>query len=65
MPGYTNETGPNVVQIEKKVLPSGIPMLILKKPHKWKAADYKVRLTWAHLLYHLHMCIDSYTLRSS
>ena len=28
----------------KKVLPNGIPMLILQKPHEWKAADYKVRL---------------------
>ena len=26
----------------KKLLPNGIPMLILQKPHKWKAADYKV-----------------------
>ena len=26
----------------KKVLPNGILMLILQKPHKWKAADYKV-----------------------
>ncbi|KAN0130302.1 hypothetical protein V8E53_011925, partial [Lactarius tabidus] len=24
----------------KKVLPNGIPMIILQKPHKWKAADY-------------------------
>ena len=26
----------------KKVLPNGIPMVILQKPHRWKAADYKV-----------------------
>ncbi|KAH9046216.1 hypothetical protein EDB84DRAFT_1586945 [Lactarius hengduanensis] len=26
----------------KKVLPNGIPMIILQKPHKWKAADYKI-----------------------
>lgn len=26
----------------KKVLPNGIPMIILQKPHQWKAADYKV-----------------------
>ena len=26
----------------KKILPNGIPMLILQKPHKWNAADYKV-----------------------
>ncbi|KAI9437089.1 hypothetical protein BJY52DRAFT_1130177, partial [Lactarius psammicola] len=26
----------------KKVLPKGIPMIILQKPHKWKAADYKI-----------------------
>ncbi|KAI9451583.1 hypothetical protein BJY52DRAFT_1205891 [Lactarius psammicola] len=25
-----------------KVLPNGIPMIILQKPHKWKAADYKI-----------------------
>ena len=31
-----------------KVLPNGIPMLILKKPHKWNAADYKVYL---HVLF--------------
>ena len=28
----------------KKVLPNDIPMIILAKPHKWNAADYKVRL---------------------
>ncbi|KAN0139571.1 hypothetical protein V8E53_002600 [Lactarius tabidus] len=27
---------------QKKVLPNGIPMLILQKPHKWKAVDYKI-----------------------
>ncbi|KAI9459395.1 hypothetical protein BJY52DRAFT_1223027 [Lactarius psammicola] len=27
---------------QKKVLPNGIPMIILQKPHKWKAADYKI-----------------------
>ncbi|KAH9014255.1 hypothetical protein EDB84DRAFT_1590323 [Lactarius hengduanensis] len=26
----------------KLVLPNGIPMIILQKPHKWKAADYKI-----------------------
>ncbi|KAI9454642.1 hypothetical protein BJY52DRAFT_1205187 [Lactarius psammicola] len=26
----------------KKVLPKGISMIILQKPHKWKAADYKI-----------------------
>ncbi|KAI9437761.1 hypothetical protein BJY52DRAFT_1129917, partial [Lactarius psammicola] len=28
----------------KKALPNGVPMLILQKPHKWGAADYKVWL---------------------
>ncbi|KAH8980140.1 hypothetical protein EDB92DRAFT_1820653 [Lactarius akahatsu] len=28
----------------KKVLPNGIPMIILQKPHKWKAADYKISI---------------------
>ncbi|KAI9447090.1 hypothetical protein BJY52DRAFT_1206604 [Lactarius psammicola] len=28
----------------KKVLPNGIPMIILQKPHKWKAADYKIAI---------------------
>ncbi|KAF8259295.1 hypothetical protein EI94DRAFT_1707224 [Lactarius quietus] len=27
-----------------KVLPNGIPMLILQKPHKWKAVDYKISI---------------------
>ncbi|KAH9035212.1 hypothetical protein EDB85DRAFT_1889437 [Lactarius pseudohatsudake] len=26
----------------KRVLPNGIPMIILQKLHKWKAADYKI-----------------------
>lgn len=46
----------------KKVLPNGIPMLILQKPHIWKAADYKVWFlnqfivlytNWARFLFHL------------
>jgi len=28
----------------KKVLPNGIPMIIMQKPHKWKAADYKITI---------------------
>ncbi|KAF8256598.1 hypothetical protein EI94DRAFT_1710840 [Lactarius quietus] len=28
----------------KKVLPNGIPMIVLRKLHKWKAADYKIAL---------------------
>ncbi|KAH9927320.1 uncharacterized protein B0H18DRAFT_926645 [Fomitopsis serialis] len=28
----------------KKVLPNGIPMLVMQKPHKFNAADYKARL---------------------
>ncbi|KAF8259282.1 hypothetical protein EI94DRAFT_1773974 [Lactarius quietus] len=28
----------------KKVLPNGIPMLVLHKPHKWKVADYKISI---------------------
>ncbi|KAH8979166.1 hypothetical protein EDB92DRAFT_1937397 [Lactarius akahatsu] len=28
----------------KKVLPNGILMIILQKPHKWKAADYKISI---------------------
>jgi len=36
----------------KKVLPNGIPMIILQKPHKWKAADYKVCCTCNPLLHH-------------
>ncbi|KAH8991701.1 hypothetical protein EDB92DRAFT_1935041 [Lactarius akahatsu] len=28
-----------------KVLPNGIPMIILQKPHKWKATDYKVSIS--------------------
>jgi hypothetical protein len=39
----------------KKVLPNGIPMIILQKPHKWKAADYKVSCSRIILLSHLHM----------
>ena len=27
---------------QKKVLPNGIPTLILQRPHKWNTADYKV-----------------------
>ncbi|KAH8984640.1 hypothetical protein EDB86DRAFT_2833457 [Lactarius hatsudake] len=26
------------------VLPNGVPMIILQKPHKWKAADYKISI---------------------
>ncbi|KAF8274172.1 hypothetical protein EI94DRAFT_1696117 [Lactarius quietus] len=26
----------------KKVLPNGIPMIIVQKPHRWKAVDYKI-----------------------
>ncbi|KAI9429058.1 hypothetical protein H4582DRAFT_1827992 [Lactarius indigo] len=29
----------------KKVLPHGIPMIILQKPHKWNAADYKIAVS--------------------
>ncbi|KAH9009812.1 hypothetical protein EDB84DRAFT_1545636 [Lactarius hengduanensis] len=29
----------------KKVLPNGIPMLILQKPHRWNAADYKISIS--------------------
>jgi hypothetical protein len=36
----------------KKVLPHGIPMLILQKPHKWKAADYKVYYYYTILLHY-------------
>ncbi len=36
----------------KKVLPNGIPMIILQKPHKWKAADYKVYYPYI-ILHHL------------
>lgn len=48
----------------KKALPNGIPMLILQKPHIWKAADYKVRFlnqfiisytNWARFLFPLKL----------
>ncbi|KAI9428955.1 hypothetical protein BJY52DRAFT_1208165 [Lactarius psammicola] len=29
----------------KKALPNGVPMLILQKPHKWGAADYKISIS--------------------
>ncbi len=56
MPGFTSAIGLNVAPIERR---------FYQKPHKWKAADYKVRDTQIHVLHHLHICLDFCTPRNS